>query len=87
MEYLKKESLKGAAEFVNGIIWQDIKRCLIANKPSAAIPQDEPHVAAAKGFQRDAWEAVITEIERLPREIEETPPPGLFDRPATDPRD
>ena len=86
-EYLNKETLKGAAEFVNGPIWADIKRVLLARKPSGANFNDEPHVAAAKGFARDAWDRVIEEIERLPRDLPDKPPDGLFDRPAIDPRD
>ena len=86
-EFLQKENLKSAADFVNGPVWADFKRCLLARKPSGANFSDEPHVAAAKGFARDAWDRVIEEIERLPRDIEEKAPDGLFDRPAIDPRD
>lgn len=86
-EYLNKELLKPAAEFVNGPVWAEIKRCLLARKPSGANFNDEPHVAAAKGFARDSWDKVIEEIEKLPRDIEDAKPDGIFDRPAIDPRD
>lgn len=87
MEYLTKQNAVPAATFVSGPLWADFKRCLLARRPVGASPEDQPHVAAAKGFRREAWEACIAEIEKLPTDYDtgETNP---FDRPSiTDQKD
>lgn len=68
-QYLQKENMSAALSFVNGPVWADIKRCLEERKPESPVAIDLPHVAAAKGFIRDAWEKCIAEIEKLPRDL------------------
>lgn len=79
--YLRKDLAEPAAAFLNSQLWQDIKRCLLARRPENPISADQPHVAAAKGFERKGFEAAIDEIEKLPFDapVERIDP---FDRPA-----
>lgn len=79
--HLKKPNQKPAADFLNGPVWQDIRRCLFERCPPHPDAKDEPHVAAAKGHQRAGAEYIITTIEKLPFEFVE-PPPSPFERPA-----
>jgi hypothetical protein len=81
MEQLRKENLTSAASFIAGPLWADMKTCLLDRRPEPASPDDLPHVAAAKGFQRSAWEACIAEIEKLPSEQGKSDH-SPFDRPA-----
>ena len=73
--------MAAALTFINGPLWSDIKRCLEDRKPEQPQAIDVPHVAAAKGFIRAAWEGCIAEIEKLPRDFPETTP-SPFDRPS-----
>ncbi len=85
--YLHKENQEAAALFLSTPAWQDIKRCLLARRPEGATPEDQPHVAAAKGFKRDAWEEAIAMMEKLPMDLEPQEPKDPFDRPAVYPQD
>lgn len=82
MPFLLETNTKGAAEFVNGGLWADFKRALLERRPPAPDALDEPHVAAAKGHQRAAFERCIDEIEKLPFEFAPPEPGAAFDRPA-----
>lgn len=84
--YLRPDSLKAAAEFLNSPLWADIKDCLRARKPEKPGATDASHVAAHRAFQRVGFEECIEEIENLPFDIEEIRRDPL-DRPALDPRD
>lgn len=62
---LQKENYAAVAAFLAGPAWADLKRSLLDERPAPALPADLPHVAAAKGFQRAEWDAVIRKIEEL----------------------
>lgn len=79
--FLRQENLEAASEFIAGPVWADLKRCLLDRRPGAPSPEDLPHVAAAKGFQRAAWEAAIAALEKLPYETDSAAA-DPFDRPA-----
>ena len=64
--YLRKELLIPAAEFLNSPLWQDIKKCLLDRRPDSPVSADQPHVAAAKGFERKGFEEAISALEALP---------------------
>ncbi len=78
---LRKENAEPAASFVVSPIWSDIRRVMMLRRPAAPAPEDLPHVAAAKGLRRAAFEKALDAIEKLPFEtVEEQADP--FDRPA-----
>jgi len=79
--YLDPAIQKLAGEFLNGPLWQEIKRCLIARRPETAHVKDEIHVASAKGHVRAGYELTIAEIEKLPFEHAENAT-SAFERPA-----
>lgn len=80
--YLDPAAQKAAGEFLNGLLWPEIKRCLLARRPKAADVKDNRTVAAAKGHCRSAFESAIEEIEKLPFEHDPDGIPRAFDRPA-----
>lgn len=67
--YLRPPNQKPAGDLLNGVLWQDMKRCLLARRPPPPEAKDEPHIAAAKGHKRAGFEAAIEEIEKLPFEF------------------
>ena len=69
--YLSPSNQKLAADFINGLLWQDIERCLLARRPARADTADPTHVAAAKGHVRAGYELALEELRKLP--IEEEP--------------
>lgn len=81
MIYLQKTNQKAAADLLNGMVWQDIKRCLLDRRPPAPDAKDPSHIAAARGHQRAGFEAAIEAIEKLPFEFNEEPQ-SPFARPA-----
>lgn len=85
--YLHKENVEAVALFLSCPAWQDLKRCLLLRRPEGADPSDQPHVAAAKGFRRDAWEETIAMLEKIPLETDPGQIPDPFNRPATNDRD
>lgn len=70
-----------AKDFVNSSLWMDLRRCVMARRPTKPDPTDPSHVAAARGHQRAGFEAAIEAIEALPFEVDETPV-DPFSRPA-----
>lgn len=85
--YIAKENLAAALAFIRGPLWADMKRAALERRPPAADPAQPPHEAAARGFQRDAWERAFAELEKLPFEQPEVTK-SPFERPAvTDTRD
>lgn len=66
--YLQPSNQKAAGDFLNGPLWQDFKRCMLARRPPEADVKDDVHVAAAKGHKRAGFEKAIEEIEKLPFE-------------------
>ena len=40
-----------AGKFIRSPVWADIKRAMLVRRPPAADVEDQPHVAAAKGFK------------------------------------
>lgn len=85
--YLSQHNHAPMVAFLTGGLWPDIKRCLQERRPNAPEVTDLPHVAAAKGFQRAAWDKMIEEIEKLAQDRPPAPPPDPFDRPALDTKD
>lgn len=79
--YLRKENLEPAASFLNSPLWTDIKRCLLQRRPDSPVSADQPHVAAAKGFERKGFEEAISALEALPFDAP-TERIDPFDRPA-----
>lgn len=79
--YLSEANQKLAGDFLNGPLWSDFRRCLLARRPQPADVKDEPHVSSAKGHKRAAWDEMIAEIEKLPFEHAETDS-DPFERPA-----
>lgn len=79
--YLNPANQKAAGELLNGILWADMKKCLLARRPEAADVKDPSHIAAAKGHARAAYEKCIEEIEKLPFDFPEEKR-DAFDRPA-----
>lgn len=79
--YLHPTNLAAAGMFVQGEIWRDLKRVLLARCPPSADVTDEIHVAAAKGFKATAWVELIALIERLPFDQ----PPGPTPSPIPEP--
>ena len=79
--YIQEALRKPAADFVNGPIWREIKRCALESRPPKADVKDPSHVAAAIGHQRAAWDDVIKAIEEIPFDFskEQRSP---FSRPA-----
>jgi len=81
MIYLQKSNQKAAGEFLNGVLWADFKRCLLARRPPMPDAKDPSHIAAARGHQRAGFEQAIEAIEKLPFEFSEEPV-SPFARPA-----
>lgn len=81
MSFIAKDNLAPALAFIRGPLWADMKRAAMERRPPSADPSQQPHEAAARGFQRDAWEKAFAELEKLPFEQPEvvTSP---FERPA-----
>jgi len=79
--YLQPTNQKAAGEFLHGVLWADLKRCLLARRPPKPDAKDDIHIAAAKGHARAGFESAIEAIETLPFEyaVEPTNP---FSRPA-----
>jgi len=79
--FIAKDHLAPALAFIRSPLWADMKRAAMQRRPVAADPSQPPHEAAARGFQRDAWERAFDELEKLPFEQPEkqTDP---YDRPA-----
>lgn len=79
--HLQPTNQKAAGEFLHGILWADLKRCLLARRPVKPDAKDDIHVAAAKGHARAGFESAIEAIETLPFEFpaEQASP---FARPA-----
>lgn len=67
--YLKPANQKPAGDLLNGVLWADMKRCLMDRRPHPPEANDEPHIAAAKGHKRAGFEAAIDVIEKLPFEF------------------
>ncbi len=80
-QFLQKDNIPAAGNFVSGALWQDIKRVLMERRPEAPHVNDGADTAAAKGFQRKGYELCIEAMEAIPFEVpESTAQP--FDRPA-----
>ncbi len=79
--YLQPSNQKAAGDFLNGTLWQDFKRCLLARRPPAPDASDEIHVAAAKGHARAGFEKAMEQFEKIPFEFSKEPP-NPFQRPA-----
>ncbi len=79
--YLQPSNQKAAGDFLNGTLWQDIKRCLLARRPPEADVTDDIHVAAAKGHKRAGFEKAIEQIEKIPFEFDKEQA-NPFSRPA-----
>ncbi len=79
--YLDPANQRIAGEFLNGLLWANMKQCLLARYPENADVKDDVHVAAAKGHVRAGYGKAIEELEKLPLESDETPA-GAFERPA-----
>lgn len=79
--YLIPTNQKAAGDFLNGTLWADFKRCLMARRPLEADVNDDVHIAAAKGHKRAGYEKAIEELEKLPFEFKPTPA-DPFSRPA-----
>jgi hypothetical protein len=78
---LSSDNQKLAGDFVNGLLWKEIKRVLFEREPESPSVKDEVHVAAAIGHKRAGYELAIAELEKIPFEhADEVPSP--FDRPA-----
>jgi len=80
-QFLQKENIQAAGNFVSGALWQDFKRALLERRPEAAVTNDNPDTAAAKGHQRRGFELCLEAIETLPFDQAEAPS-NPFDRPA-----
>lgn len=80
--YIAKENLAAALAFIRGPLWADMKRAAMDRRPNAADPAQPPHEAAARGFQRDAWEKAFAELEKLPFDPKPEEAPNPFERPA-----
>lgn len=80
-QFLQKDNIQAAGNFVSGVLWQDFKRALLERRPEAAVTNDTPDTAAAKGHQRRGYELCIEAIEALPFEVPESTA-SVFDRPA-----
>ncbi len=80
-ERLTGDNQKIAAQFINGALWAEIKRCLLSRRPPVADVKDDIHIAAAKGHVRSGYEAAIEEVEKMPFE-QDTAPESAFARPA-----
>ena len=79
--YLNNANKKAAGDFLNGVLWKDLKRCLEERRPPHPDAKDDIHVAAAKGHKRAGFEEAVAAIEKLPFEYsqdQENP----FSRPA-----
>lgn len=79
--YIAKENLAAALAFIRGPLWADMRHAAMQRRPTAPDPAQMPHEAAARGFQRDAWEKAFDELEKLPFDQPVTPP-DPFARPA-----
>lgn len=79
--FIAKEHLAPALAFIRGPLWADMRRAAMERRPPAADPAQPPHEAAARGFQRDAWEKAFDELEKLPFE-QPVKPDDPFQRPA-----
>lgn len=79
--YLQPSNQKSAGELLNGVLWADMKKCLLLRRPEPADVKDPSHVAAAKGHARAAYEKCIEDFEKLPFEHPEEKK-DVFDRPA-----
>lgn len=64
--YLQESNLKPAAEIVVGAVFQDMTRAAMDRRPPEADPEDQPHVAAAKGFTRKGYELALETLRKLP---------------------
>lgn len=71
--YLAKDQLAPSLAFIRSPLWQEMKRAALERRPPPADPSMPPHEAAARGFQRDAWEKAFAEMEKLPFDVQETP--------------
>ncbi len=80
-QYLQKDNIQAAGNFVSGVLWQDFKRALIERRPEAGNTNDSPDTAAAKGHQRRGFELCIEAIEALPFDAPESMS-NPFERPA-----
>ncbi len=80
-QFLQKDNIAPAGAFVSGALWLDFKRALMERRPEAAVTNDTPDTAAAKGHQRRGFELCLEAIEAMPFEVPETPA-NAFDRPA-----
>lgn len=79
--FIAKENLAAALALIRSPLWADLKRAALERRPVAADPSQPPHEAAARGFQRDAWEKAFAEIEKLPFD-QPTQQNDPFERPA-----
>lgn len=79
--FIAKENMAAALAFIRSPLWTDLKRATLERRPTAADPAQPPHEAAARGFQRDAWEKALAELEKLPFE-QPVAPENPYDRPA-----
>lgn len=73
--FMHPDNVMAAGSFVNGPIWRDMRRALMARHTEWPNVQDEPHVAAAKGFQMKAFTLMLDSIEKLPFDQPAPPPP------------
>lgn len=73
--------MAAALAFIRSPLWMDMRRAAMNRRPNAADPAQSPHEAAARGFQRDAWEKAFDELEKLPFDQPQTPQ-DPYDRPA-----
>lgn len=80
--FIAKDHLAPSLAFIRSPLWTDMKRAALQRRPAAADPSQAPHEAAARGFQRDAWENAFNELEKLPFEQPTAMPPDPFERPA-----
>jgi len=81
MKVLLPPQQKEVAALINSQLWASVKLCLKDRMCEAADVKDEPHVAAAKGHKRAAFEECIEAIEALPFDVQESEM-NPFERPA-----
>lgn len=66
--FIAKENMQAALAFIRSPLWTDLRNATLNRRPPSADPSQPAHEAAARGFQRDAWEKALNEIEKLPFE-------------------